>query len=141
MIYESWAAAEQLPDADIPVANPTLRSIFIRRGIADQETYRRFVTPSLADLHDAGGIHGIDHAAERIARAIRDNEAIVIYGDYDVDGVTSIVLLQTVLRSLGADVTFVVPQRLIDGNIISSRVPKDLPAFGRELVRLLDAAV
>src|SRR5204863_5538213 len=56
-----------------------------------------------------------DFACERIARAIRKKEAIVIYGDYDVDGVTSIVLLQTVLKSLGADVTFVVPHRLVDG--------------------------
>jgi single-stranded-DNA-specific exonuclease len=57
----------------------------------------------------------MDHACERIARAVRDREAIVIYGDYDVDGVTSIVLLQTVLRTFGADVGFVVPHRLVDG--------------------------
>jgi single-stranded-DNA-specific exonuclease len=57
----------------------------------------------------------MDHACERIARAIRDQEAIVIYGDYDVDGVTSIVMLRTVLKSLGADVDFVVPHRLVDG--------------------------
>src|SRR5213075_792819 len=60
-------------------------------------------------------IHGMDYGCERIARAVRDRQAIVIYGDYDVDGVTSIVLLQTVLKSLGADVTFVVPHRLVDG--------------------------
>ncbi len=55
------------------------------------------------------------HACERIARAVRDREGIVIYGDYDVDGVTSIVMLQTVLKSLGADAGFVVPHRLVDG--------------------------
>ena len=122
MIYESWAAAVTAADADIPITNPTLRSIFIRRGIDDEEKFRRFVTPSLDDLHDSADIHGIDHACERIARAIRDDEAIVIYGDYDVDGVTSIVLLQTVLRSLGADVTFVVPQRLVDGYGLKTEV-------------------
>ncbi|HEX3109771.1 MAG TPA: single-stranded-DNA-specific exonuclease RecJ, partial [Thermoanaerobaculia bacterium] len=73
-------------------------------------------------LHDPSTIHGMDFACERIARAIRDKEAIVIYGDYDVDGVTSIVLLQTVLRTLGADVSFVVPHRLVDGYGLKTEV-------------------
>src|SRR5438309_6258942 len=53
-------------------------------------------------------------ACERIERAVLDGETILIYGDYDVDGVTSIVLLQTVLRSIGADAAHVVPHRLVD---------------------------
>ncbi len=114
MIFDSWVFADGA-DAPIPVANPTLRAIFARRGVDTSEKFARFVSPSLDDLHDAAGIHGIDSACERIFRAIRDRETIVIYGDYDVDGVTSIVLLQTVLRSIGADPTFVVPHRLVDG--------------------------
>ena len=102
-------------DAPIPVANPTLRAIFARRGVDTPEKFTRFVSPTLEDLHDPAAIHGIDSACERIFRAIRDRETIVIYGDYDVDGVTSIVLLQTVLRSIGADPAFVVPHRLVDG--------------------------
>ncbi|HSP17806.1 MAG TPA: single-stranded-DNA-specific exonuclease RecJ [Thermoanaerobaculia bacterium] len=114
MIYDSWVFAEPA-DAPIPVANPTLRSVFARRGIDTPEKFRRFVSPTLGDLHDPAGIHGMDSACERIFQAIRDRETIVIYGDYDVDGVTSIVMLQTVLRSIGADPEFVVPQRLVDG--------------------------
>src|SRR5688572_29199003 len=87
----------------------------IRRGVTDEESFRRFVAPTVGDLHDPSTIHGMDHACERIAHAVRDGEGIVIYGDYDVDGVTSIVMLQTVLRSLGADAGFVVPHRLVDG--------------------------
>lgn len=87
----------------------------IRRGVTDEESFRRFVAPAMSDLHDPSTIHGMDHACERIARAVRDGEGIVIYGDYDVDGVTSIVMLQSVLRSLGADAGFVVPHRLVDG--------------------------
>lgn len=114
-IFERWNPADQPHDAGIPMQHRVLRSILIRRGIDSPEAYRRYITPCLDDLHDPGTIHGIGGACERIARAIRDRETIVIYGDYDVDGVTSIVLLQTVLRSLGADVDFVVPHRLIDG--------------------------
>ncbi len=114
MIYDSWVFAAGA-DAPIPIVNPTLRAVFARRGVDTPEKFTRFVSPSLDDLHDAAGIHGIDSACERIFRAVRDRETIVIYGDYDVDGVTSIVLLQTVLRSIGADPAFVVPHRLVDG--------------------------
>jgi single-stranded-DNA-specific exonuclease len=115
-IFDHWNVADAPgDDASIPIAHPALRSILIRRGIGDGDAFRRFVAPVLSDLHDPSSIHGMAYACERIARAVRDREAIVIYGDYDVDGVTSIVLLQTVLKSLGADVTFVVPHRLVDG--------------------------
>ncbi len=116
MIHDLWTLTPAPPDNPrIPVANATLRSLLIRRGVSDEESFRRFVAPAIGDLHDPSTIHGMTHACERIARAVRDKEGIVIYGDYDVDGVTSIVMLQTVLRSLGADAGFVVPHRLVDG--------------------------
>jgi len=116
VIHDSWTITPAPPDNPrIPVANATLRSLLIRRGVSDEESFRRFVAPAIGDLHDPATIHGMTHACERIARAVRDKEGIVIYGDYDVDGVTSIVMLQTVLRSLGADAGFVVPHRLVDG--------------------------
>ena len=116
MIHDFWTLAPTVEDnPKLPIANASLRSLLIRRGVSDDESYRRFVAPAIGDLHDPSTIHGIDHACERIARAVRDGEGIVIYGDYDVDGVTSIVMLQTVLRSLGADAGFVVPHRLVDG--------------------------
>lgn len=116
MIHDSWTILPPPPDNPrIPIANALLRHAVIRRGISDGEEFRKFVAPHVGDLHDPKTIHGMDHACERIARAVRDKETILIYGDYDVDGVTSIVLLQTVLRSLGADAGFVVPHRLVDG--------------------------
>jgi len=116
VIHDRWTLADLPPDNPrLPVANATLRSLLIRRGVSDDDSFRRFVAPSIGDLHDPSSIHGMDHACERIARAVRDGEGIVIYGDYDVDGVTSIVMLQSVLRSLGADAGFVVPHRLVDG--------------------------
>jgi len=106
----------------IPIANATLRGVVIRRGIDSAEAFSRFVTPEIGHLHDPAGIHGMQHACERIERAVRDGETILIYGDYDVDGVTSIVLLQTVLRSLGADAAHVVPHRLFDGYGLKTEV-------------------
>ncbi len=115
MIYDNWVLAEQPAEAQNFPIHPVLRDILVRRGITTEDEYRRFVAPSIADLHDPAGIHGIDSACERIEVAVRDKETILIYGDYDVDGVTSIVLLQTVLRLLGADAAHVVPHRLVDG--------------------------
>ena len=115
MIFDHWILTPEPRDLPIPIANDALRRIAIRRGVVDDDTFRRFVAPTIDDLHDPSTIHGIGEACERIGRAVRDRETILIYGDYDVDGVTSIVLLQTVLRSIGADVDFVVPHRLVDG--------------------------
>lgn len=114
-IYDRWVLQEARDDASIGFVSPVLRGIAARRGVQGEESFRRFVSPSISDLHDAALIHGVSEACERIERAIRDREQILIYGDYDVDGVTSIVLLQTVLRSLGARVRYVVPHRLFDG--------------------------
>jgi single-stranded-DNA-specific exonuclease len=115
-IHDRWLIAEPpQDDLSIPMSHAALRAIAIRRGVGSGDDWRRFVAPCLDDLHDPSTIHGIDYACERIARAVRDRENILIYGDYDVDGVTSIVLLQTVLRMLGADAGFVVPHRLVDG--------------------------
>ena len=116
MLHDSWHLAEAPRELPIlPIANDKLRAIIARRGITTDEEYRRYVAPCIGDLHDPATIHGIGEACERIERAVRDRETILIYGDYDVDGVTSIVLLQTVLRAIGADAAHVVPHRLVDG--------------------------
>jgi single-stranded-DNA-specific exonuclease len=122
-IYDSWILSEPpLHDVPLPIAHAALRAIAIRRGVHDLDAWRRFAAPMLDDLHDAAAIHGMGAACERIERAVRDGETILIYGDYDVDGVTSIVMLQTVLRSLGADAAHVVPHRLVDGYGLKTEV-------------------
>ena len=116
MLHNSWHLAEPPIDLPLlPIANDKLRAIVARRGINTEEEFRRYAAPCIGDLHDPATIHGIGEAFERIERAVRDRETILIYGDYDVDGVTSIVLLQTVLRAIGADAAHVVPHRLVDG--------------------------
>ena len=123
MLHDRWHlldAPDTLPR--FPIANDKLRAIVARRGVVTEDDFRRFAAPVIADLHDPAGIHGMSAACERIERAVRDGETILIYGDYDVDGVTSIVLLQTVLRTLGADAGHVVPHRLVDGYGLKTEV-------------------
>lgn len=121
MIYDSWVVADppqRLPS--IPIGNEVLSGIFARRGIHNETAYRQFIAPSLEDLHDPSSIHGIDHACERIGRAIRDEEAIAIYGDYDVDGVTSLALLARIFRALGANPVCFLPSRIEEGYGLSA---------------------
>ncbi len=123
MIHDRWTLLDPpSDDPPIPVASRSFRSILARRGIRDEDAWRRFSAPAVSDLHDGSLIHGMDHACERIARAVRDREAILIYGDYDVDGVTSIVMLQAVLHAMGAEAGFVVPHRLVDGYGLKTEV-------------------
>jgi single-stranded-DNA-specific exonuclease len=121
-IHDRWLLDSSDPgSAPLPVASP-LRPLFLRRGVTSEAELELFCDPRIDQLHDPAGIAGMDVAAVRILRAIRDRESILIYGDYDVDGVTSIVLLRAVLRALGGEVDFVIPHRLFDGYGLKSEV-------------------
>lgn len=113
-IYDRWILAE--PAATVPglvELSPALAQIAHRRCASGN--LREFLHPALEDLHDGATIAGIGEACERIAAAVRNREAILIYGDYDVDGVTSILLLRYAIGAIGGDVDHVVPHRLVDG--------------------------
>src|SRR5438477_9728646 len=69
--------------------SPVIAQILLNRGIAEAEECFRFLQPSLKCLHEPALIPNLQKAAERIARAVRDREKIVVYGDYDVDGITA----------------------------------------------------
>ncbi len=122
MIFDRWIPLDAIDAPFVPLKHAVLRSAVARRGIESRESFDRYTTASLDHLHDPMGIHGMEGACQRIERAVRDGESILIYGDYDVDGVTSIVLLRAVLRRLGADVDWVVPLRLTDGYGLKTEV-------------------
>lgn len=85
------------------------------RGIHSQEELHSFIQPSLEDLHDPYLLHDMDKAVERIRRAIEDYEQILIYGDYDADGMTSASILKETLEEMGAEVQVYLPNRFTDG--------------------------
>mgnify|MGYP006273459223 CR=1 FL=1 len=86
-----------------------------QRGHADPDAARRFLKPSMHDLHDPALLPGCRRAAERIAQAVHDRGPIVIYGDYDVDGVTASAILYHTLTLAGARVACYVPHRIDEG--------------------------
>jgi single-stranded-DNA-specific exonuclease len=90
-------------------------AIMVNRGVTSDEDARAYLAPSVEHLLDPFGMADMDRAAERIARAVRDKEPILVYGDYDVDGLSSTALMMQFLRYLGADPSVYVPNRATEG--------------------------
>ena len=92
-----------------------LTQLLLTRGVK-REDVTRHLSPTLREfLPDPSEFRDMDAAAERIVQAVLGNEAITIYGDYDVDGATSAALLVNLLHELGANVDYYIPDRLLEG--------------------------
>ncbi len=107
--------------ADELNSNPVLAKILRNRGIHDIETARTFFQPEMCHLHDPFLIAGMRDAVDRIQKAITENQKILIYGDYDVDGTTATSLLFRFFKYLNHPVDFHVPDRILDGYGLSGK--------------------
>jgi single-stranded-DNA-specific exonuclease len=133
------AAAERLAAA-LNVA-PIVARLLCQRGYSDPELAARFLNPSLEHLHDPMMLADMPIAVERILAAIARKERIAIHGDYDVDGVTSTVILRRALELLGADVGHFIPERLKDGYGLQPAAIERLHADGVALVISVDCGI
>ena len=127
-------------ERELRVAPVTARLLAIR-GLGDLDTARRFLSPSLDDLHDPFRLAGMRDAVERILAAIARRERIAVHGDYDVDGVTSTVILRRALELAGADVVHFIPERLRDGYGLQPASLERLHAEGAKLVISVDCGI
>lgn len=90
-------------------------TVLVRRGQGSMDAAKLFLAPEMRHLHDPFLMRDMDRAVERILSAIAARERILIYGDYDVDGTTAVVILKKALEFLGAAVNYYIPVRLVDG--------------------------
>ncbi|MBY5005360.1 single-stranded-DNA-specific exonuclease RecJ [Streptococcus suis] len=114
-ILPSFSDTDFLKLAKKEGLDPLAAKLLYERGIQTKEALTSFLQPSLEDLHDPYLLHDMDKAVERIRRAIEDYEQILIYGDYDADGMTSASILKETLEEMGAEVQVYLPNRFTDG--------------------------
>lgn len=100
-----------------------------------------FLNGSLDDLKDPYELKDMEKLVNRIDRAIKNNEKICIYGDYDVDGITSITIMYQFLTKLGADVMYYLPDRLIEGYGINNNALDEIKSKGVSLVITVDCGI
>ena len=118
-----------------------LCELLIARNITDGAAAHRFLNPDPDHLHDPLLMHGMSTAVDRVEQAIARRETILLYGDYDVDGTTAVVLLKTAIEMLGGNVRFHVPHRLREGYGLQSSVLEAAYADGVRLVITVDTGM
>ena len=122
--------------------SPVLTNLLVQRGIDTVEKAKRFFSPSLRDLHDPFLMKDMDKAVERIEKAVKAGEKVMIYGDYDVDGTTAVSLVYKFLSQIGhKNLSFYIPDRYVDGYGISIRSIDHAVRKGVTLVIALDCGI
>jgi single-stranded-DNA-specific exonuclease len=127
------AAECDLPDQVVKV--------LVNRGLDSPETINRFLHPQLDDLRDPYAMTGMRDGVQRVTQAFCNNEKMIIYGDYDVDGITATTLLYMVLGKLGGNVDYYLPNRLVEGYGLSEDGINEAKSRGVTLIITVDTGI
>jgi single-stranded-DNA-specific exonuclease len=122
-------------------ALPVLADLLVGRGIEEPEAAVRFLLPALGDLHDPLRMSGMKTALDRLEAALERKEKVLIYGDYDVDGTTAIVILKTAIELCGGAAEFHVPHRIREGYGMRDEVIERAAANGVRLIISVDTGI
>jgi single-stranded-DNA-specific exonuclease len=131
-------AAALAQAARLPVV---LAELLVARGITEAPEAFAFLHPEISHLHDPLLMLGMPEAVARLEQAIAQREPVLLYGDYDVDGTTAVVLLKTAIEMLGGVARFHVPHRLLEGYGLQSSVLEAAHAEGARLVITVDTGM
>lgn len=121
--------------------SPLLAQVLINRGITEASSAVAFLNPKLTELICPEQMPGVERAVSRIKNAVKNNEKITIYGDYDVDGITGVAILWQLLKLLGADVDYFVPHRIEEGYGLNSEAVRCLAESGTKLLITVDCGI
>ena len=122
-------------ELQLPLAICRLLAI---RGFGEPDDAKTYLRPRLDQLHEPDCLLDLDRAVERLVRALRENETILVHGDYDVDGICSTTLMVRTLRALGGNVMPFIPRRLEDGYDLTDAGVRAAKAAGATLVVTCD---
>ena len=120
---------------------PVLRQILFNRGISDEQRANQFLGAMPIENDDPLLMSGMPQAVERLAEAILQHENIVVYGDYDADGVCASALLVTCLQSLNAEVTGYIPDRFKEGYGLNIQAIQQIASEGAKLLITVDCGI
>ncbi len=121
--------------------NPALARILVLREIDSYRKARQFFRPTLDDLHDPYLLNGMRDAVKRIIKALTENQKIMIYGDYDVDGTNASAMLYLFLTEIGGNVDIYIPNRLTEGYGISKTGIDEAIQNGTKLIISVDCGI
>jgi len=121
--------------------SPILSRILMSRDITNTDDAHRYLSPSLSDLHNPFLMQDMRKAVDRLIRAIQKRERVVIYGDYDVDGITSVVSLFRFLRQIHENVTYYIPDRITEGYGLNRPAVERLRSEGISLIVTVDCGI
>ncbi|MEK6235765.1 MAG: single-stranded-DNA-specific exonuclease RecJ, partial [Planctomycetales bacterium] len=120
---------------------PLVAQLLLARDIEDPEVARVFLEAKLAQLRDPDDLPGLPAAADRVYKAVTEKRRIIIYGDYDVDGMTGTAILLRCLKLLGADVGYYVPSRVEEGYGLNEKAIREQAEQGASMVITVDCGV
>ena len=121
--------------------HPILCELLVQRGIEDFDKAKQFFRPSLNDLHDPWLMKDMDKAVTRITKAFDENESIMVFGDYDVDGTTSVATLYQFLKNIHPTIDFYIPHRYREGYGVSKMGIDHAKATGISLIISVDCGI
>jgi single-stranded-DNA-specific exonuclease len=121
--------------------SPVICNILVQRGIETFEQSKKYFRPELTDLHDPWSMKDMDKAVERILRAISSKEKILVFGDYDVDGTTSVACMYRFLKKIHSELDFYIPHRYREGYGISKAGIDHAKENGFTLIISLDCGI
>ncbi|WP_087971779.1 single-stranded-DNA-specific exonuclease RecJ [Oceanobacillus rekensis] len=121
--------------------SPTVKKLLQQRGITGTEDARRFLSPDIKNLHSPLKIDSVEKASERVHRAIESNEKILVFGDYDADGVSSTTVLIKTLNELGAVCDYYIPNRFTEGYGPNEDAFKTAAENGYTLIITVDTGI
>jgi single-stranded-DNA-specific exonuclease len=146
LLRQRWSFVEPHPAEAAELAKAArlpevLAELLVARGVVESSDAFAFLNPEVAHLYDPLLMLGMNAAVERLERAIAAREPVLLYGDYDVDGTTAVVLLKTAIEMLGGVARFHVPHRLREGYGLQSSVLEEAYAEGARLVITVDTGM
>ena len=121
--------------------NKLLATILVNRDITEKQTIEKFLNPKRNDFYDPYLMPDMEIAVERIIKAIEKNEKILIYGDYDVDGITSVTVLKSFLEERGITISEYIPNRLKEGYGLNKKAIEEIAKQGIQLMITVDCGI